>query len=504
MVVGRIRSRPDGRPHRRLRSHRLHGPARRRAPRRRRRAPGAGRPLAGAPRGAGRATSAGSRPPTATSCAPTPCSRSSREGDVLVSTVGPFIKWGEPAVRAAIAGGAALPRLDRRAAVHPPRLRAPRPAPPSAPASPLLTAMGYDFVPGALAGGARARRRAARTRCASTSATTRSGPARRGERRHARARWSAPSLGDCLRLPRRRAAAACGRPSACARSRSRARSAPAVSVGGAEHFGAARGVPAAARGQRLPRLVRPRSRGRCRRARCVGSVATKAARACARRSSSRASGWPTLGGDGPEPGTTPGGLSWVAAQAYDAGGGQVAEVHLSGADGYAFTAEFIAWAARAARGAAASRAPARSGPVEAFGLEELERGCAAAGLSRDSRLSSGPSRTSPAATGPVGSSPPSPVTRSGGLAGPVEELPAQRSSARAGANAAGSRSGQISQRGARGAARVEDAVDRAPRRLVGALHRRQVGVGAHVVRGEEEVRDPRHRVRAGPPTSRRC
>ena len=59
----------------------------------------------------------------------------------------------------------------------------------------------------------------------------------------------------------------------------------------------------------------------------------------------------------------------------------MAEVHLSGVDGYAFTAEFLAWAARAAAGGRVQGVGA-IGPVAAFGLEELERGCAAAGLSR--------------------------------------------------------------------------------------------------------------------------
>ena len=51
-------------------------------------------------------------------------------------------------------------------------------------------------------------------------------------------------------------------------------------------------------------------------------------------------------GDAPAEGTTPGGLSWIAAAAYDAAGEQLAEVHLSGADGYDFTAGMLAWAAR--------------------------------------------------------------------------------------------------------------------------------------------------------------
>src|SRR5205823_7497086 len=73
-------------------------------------------------------------------------------GDVLVSTVGPFARWGEPALRAAVDAGAHYldstgeppfirrvfeefgPQAERAGAV-------------------LLTAMGYDWVPGNLAGG---------------------------------------------------------------------------------------------------------------------------------------------------------------------------------------------------------------------------------------------------------------------------------------------------------------------------------------------------------------
>jgi len=79
--------------------------------------------------------------------------------------------------------------------------------------------------------------------------------------------------------------------------------------------------------------------------------------------------------------TTPGGESWIAAQAFDGAGRQLAEVHLTGGNWYAFTADFMAWAARAAAGGRVKGAGAL-GPVEAFGLEELERGCALAGLSR--------------------------------------------------------------------------------------------------------------------------
>src|SRR3954447_7653077 len=72
-------------------------------------------------------------------------------GDVLVSTVGPFVKWGLPAVRAAVAAGctyldsAAEPEFIRRVFEEfgPPAERS---------GAALLPALGYDCAPGALAG----------------------------------------------------------------------------------------------------------------------------------------------------------------------------------------------------------------------------------------------------------------------------------------------------------------------------------------------------------------
>jgi len=56
----------------------------------------------------------------------------------------------------------------------------------------------------------------------------------------------------------------------------------------------------------------------------------------------------SMGGPGPEPGTTPGTHSHIAGTAYDADGGLLAEVAVGGADAYDFTARFLAWAARRA------------------------------------------------------------------------------------------------------------------------------------------------------------
>jgi hypothetical protein len=152
----------------------------------------------------------------------------------------------------------------------------------------------------------------------------------------------------------------------------------AVSIGGAEHFG----LPAV-----YPRLrdvnvylgwfgglARPMQAGSL-----VGSVATRVpgVREALEFAGTRLAAL----AEGPAPGTTGEGMSWIAAQAYDAEGAPLAEVHLAGANWYAFTADFMTWAARAAA-AGRVKAAGAIGPLEAFGLDELERGCAAAGLSR--------------------------------------------------------------------------------------------------------------------------
>ena len=70
-------------------------------------------------------------------------------GDVLVSTVGPFLTRGEPAVAAAVGAGAA----DLDATGEPPFLRRvfEHHGPMAAGRCGLVPAFGYDFVPGNLA-----------------------------------------------------------------------------------------------------------------------------------------------------------------------------------------------------------------------------------------------------------------------------------------------------------------------------------------------------------------
>src|SRR4051794_38895824 len=72
-------------------------------------------------------------------------------GDVLLSTVGPFVKYGEPALRAAIAAKAIyLDSTGEPAFIR--RVFEEFDGPARANGATLMTAMGFDFVPGTLAG----------------------------------------------------------------------------------------------------------------------------------------------------------------------------------------------------------------------------------------------------------------------------------------------------------------------------------------------------------------
>jgi len=292
------------------------------------------------------------------------------DGDVIVTTVGPFLKWGEPAVRAAIAARSVYidstgePAFIRRVfdEFGPPAERA---------GATLLTAMGYDYVPGALAGalaleqaGAAAVRvdvgyyafgagMSAGTRRSSVRFVLEDGHAfRDGAVRPARIAERVRSF--TVRGKEREAAA----------------------VGGAEHFT----LPAA-----YPRLLEVNVYlgwfGALARPLQVGSLAgSLAMRLPGVRGALKAAGdaLADLGGGPDEPGS---GISWVVAEAYDAAGNRLAEVQLTGGEPYALTAGIMAWAARRAATQGVARAGAL-GPVEAFGLRALEEGCRDAGLDR--------------------------------------------------------------------------------------------------------------------------
>ncbi|HYI18474.1 MAG TPA: saccharopine dehydrogenase NADP-binding domain-containing protein [Solirubrobacteraceae bacterium] len=297
-------------------------------------------------------------------------------GDVLVSTVGPFARWGEPAVRGAIEAGAVY--VDSTG--EPPFIRrvfSEWDAPARATRATLLTAMGYDFVPGALAAALALREPGAEAavRVDVGYYALGGGPASlsRGTRASIAGIALSPSFAfraGAIRTVR-----------SAERMRSfdvKGKPRPAISVGGSEHFTVPPGFPRLREVNVFLGWFGPLARGIT-----ATSRATAVAGKVPGLKQAIVAGAGKLAGmgDAPAEGTTPGGLSWIAAAAYDEAGDQVAEVHLSGADGYAFTAGMLAWAARrlADEGTEVTGA---TGPLEVFGVEALEQGVADAGITR--------------------------------------------------------------------------------------------------------------------------
>jgi short subunit dehydrogenase-like uncharacterized protein len=306
-------------------------------------------------------------------------------GDVLVSTAGPFLKVGRPVVAAAVDAGAIYldssgeppfirqvfeefgPRAERTGAV-------------------LLTAFGYDYVPGNLAG-------ALALEAAGPAATrVQVGYFVHGRIGKAGSAGTRASVAGVVleggytfrggRVVSERTAAHVtsfeidGRPK------------EAFSIGSSEHFGLPRLRPRAPEPADSPAQA-PLTDvgvylgwfGRATRLVQYGSaLAEPAGRlpgvrlaldALARRIQRSRTG----------PAASQTIQSDVVAVARDANGRELAAVRLTGGDPYSFTAPILAWAA--AKAAAGGVQPAGAlGPVEAFGAGDLETGCAGAGFHR--------------------------------------------------------------------------------------------------------------------------
>jgi short subunit dehydrogenase-like uncharacterized protein len=92
--------------------------------------------------------------------------------------------------------------------------------------------------------------------------------------------------------------------------------------------------------------------------------------------------------------------SHIVAIAYDAAGRQLSEVHVSGVDGYTFTGRILAWGAdRVAAGAL--KGTGALGPVDGFGLDELVKGAAEAGISEEGSTTAAPPGSAAHATAPT-------------------------------------------------------------------------------------------------------
>jgi short subunit dehydrogenase-like uncharacterized protein len=295
-------------------------------------------------------------------------------GDVLVSTVGPFMKFGAPAVAAAATNGAHY--LDSTG--EPPFIREvfERYGPAADKAGiGMLTAFGYDWVPGNLAG-ALALERAGElaTRVDVGYFITGSGGSMSGGTKASlMGAISEPAFG--LRDGRVQTERGAKR---VRTFKVGSKQLQGVSVGSSEHFALPRVAPRLREVNAYLGWFGPASRAMQVMSACT-SVAMKAPgvdklwSAAGERFVQGSTG-------GPDAEARSNSGSHIVAIAYDAAGRPLSEVHVKGVDGYTFTGRMLAWGAdRAAAGAL--KGTGALGPVDAFGLDELVKGCAEAGIS---------------------------------------------------------------------------------------------------------------------------
>jgi short subunit dehydrogenase-like uncharacterized protein len=307
-------------------------------------------------------------------------------GDVLLSTVGPFMRWGEPALRAAIAAAGVY--IDSTG--EPPFIRAvfERHGPAAERAAVgMLTAFGYDYVPGNLAGGLALSDAGAGARRIDVGYFLTGRPPANGGLRS----MLGGGLGGMSGGTFASTMEALARPSFAFRDgrivaergakRVRSfdlggRSSQGFSVGASEHFALPRVAPGLREVNAYLGWFGPLSRVVQASGLLNAALASvPAGRRALAAAAARASG----SSGGPSAEVRAGTGSVIIAVAYDGAGAELAKTRLVGVNGYTFTGEILAWAAiRAAEGALAGAGAL--GPVEAFGLDELREGVASAGL----------------------------------------------------------------------------------------------------------------------------
>jgi short subunit dehydrogenase-like uncharacterized protein len=297
-------------------------------------------------------------------------------GDVLVTTVGPFARWGQPAAGAAITKRAHY--IDSTG--EPQFIRAvfDRYGPPAAQAGiGMLTAMGYDWVPGNLAGALALSRAGELATRVDVGYFITGGGAR-------------PSGGTAASLMGAIVAPAYGFREGriqTERGAKRVRSftvgrkdLSGISVGSSEHFTLPRVAPRLREVNAYLGWFGPASRpmqvfSACTSVGMKVPGAEKLWSAATERFVQGSTG-------GPDEATRAKSGSHIVGIAYDAAGRQLSEVHLKGVDGYTFTGRMLAWAAeRASSGGL--KATGALGPVDGFGLEELTAGVAEAGIAEE-------------------------------------------------------------------------------------------------------------------------
>jgi short subunit dehydrogenase-like uncharacterized protein len=296
------------------------------------------------------------------------------EGDVLVSAVGPFNKFGDPAVEAAIDARANYidstgeSRFIRRVFEHfgPAAERA---------GCGLLTAFGYDFVPGNLAGAMALERAGESAAKVAIGYFISGGGNNRTDAMSGGTAASAAGVAVDKAYGFRGGRLVDERPAKRVRSFEwGSKKLTGFSLGCTEHFA-------------LPRL-HPRLQevdvylgwlGPASRAAQVASLVTElpGARPAVRGLLDRFGASGSSGGPDAEARSKSG--SRIVAEANDADGSVLARVQLEGPNGYTFTGDVMAWGAEHAAANGLEGAGAL-GPVDGFGLRTLERGCAEVGL----------------------------------------------------------------------------------------------------------------------------
>jgi short subunit dehydrogenase-like uncharacterized protein len=295
------------------------------------------------------------------------------QGDVLVSTVGPFVRWGGAALDAAIGAGALY--LDSTG--EPPFIREvfeQRGVPARAANASLVTAFGYDFVPGNLAAALALDRAGDRAAKVSVGYFITGGGM---DLRGAMSGGTAASLAGVLLAPHYGFR---GGRLVTERSAKRVKSFQAgskqftgVSIGCSEHFALPRQSPSLREVDVYLGWFGPGSRP-MQAMSMLGEI--PGMRAGAEKLASRFVKGST-GGPGPEARAKSGSL--VIAEVEDAAGTLVERVELRGPNGYTFTGDILAWGAQQAAEHGMNETGAL-GPVDAFGLSTLEAACAEIGL----------------------------------------------------------------------------------------------------------------------------
>jgi short subunit dehydrogenase-like uncharacterized protein len=294
-------------------------------------------------------------------------------GDVLVATVGPFVRFGAPAVEAAIVNRTTY--LDSTG--EPAFIRqvfedhGPRAADAGVG---LVTAFGYDWVPGNLAGALALREAGERAVRVDLGYFFTGGAGMSGGTR------ATTALGALERAFVWRRGIKTERTAARIRSfEVNGRERQAVSVGSSEHFALPRVYPQLAEVNAYLGWFGGASRA----LQAFSLMSAGVARLPGARSGMKALAARFVKGStgGPDAEARSRSGSYVVAEAYDGDGKLLSEVRLAGINGYDFTARLLAWGAERAadNGLAGTGA---LGPVEAFGLDALEAGCAEAGIER--------------------------------------------------------------------------------------------------------------------------